>query len=38
MNQGLLEKGIQEQLTSLDQMIEKAMQKSAPSTGQPSSD
>ena len=38
MDQGLLEKGIQEQLTSLDQMIEKAMQKSAPSTGQPSSD
>jgi hypothetical protein len=38
MDKGLLEKGIQEQLTSLDQMIEKAMQKSAPSTGQPSSD
>lgn len=38
MDQGLLEKGIQEQLTSLDQMIEKALQKSAPSTGQPSSD
>jgi hypothetical protein len=38
MDNGLLEKGIQEQLTSLDQMIEKAMQKSAPSTGQPSSD
>jgi hypothetical protein len=38
MDKGLLEMGIQEQLTSLDQMIEKAMQKSAPSTGQPSSD
>ena len=38
MDNGLLEMGIQEQLTSLDQMIEKAMQKSAPSTGQPSSD
>jgi hypothetical protein len=38
MDKGLLEMGIQEQLTSLDQMIEKAMRKSAPSTGQPSSD
>jgi hypothetical protein len=38
MDKGLLEMGIQEQLTSLDQMIEKAMQRNELSTGQPSSD
>jgi hypothetical protein len=38
MDNGLLEKGIQEQLTSLDQLIEKAMAKPVSSTGQPSSD
>ena len=37
MDKGLLEKGIQEQLTNLDLLIEKAMAKPAPSTGQPSS-
>ena len=38
INEGLLEKGIQEQLTNLDLLIEKAMAKPAPSTGQRSSD
>jgi hypothetical protein len=38
MDQGLLEKGIQEQLWSLDNLIEKAMQRNELSTGQPSSD
>ena len=37
MDKGLLEKGIQEQLTTLDQLIEKAMGKPVSSTGQPSS-
>jgi hypothetical protein len=38
MDQGLLEKGIQEQLWSLDNLIGKAMQRNELSTGQPSSD
>ncbi len=38
IDKGLLEKGIEEQLWSLDNLIEKAMQRNAPSTGQPSSD
>ena len=38
MDNGLLEKGIQEQLWSLDNLIEKAMQRNELGTGQPSSD
>jgi hypothetical protein len=38
IDQGLLEKGIQKQLWSLDNLIEEAMQRNELSTGQPSSD